>query len=167
MLFYTTLFIATFISLSVLLWLINLMFVLYQSMSRSRIQNTKQNSADHLSEKEYGKNSKRKSRVWGRKPHSTPANLARTHPAKPDELTPGRWSGNDYEVSEYHSPASVAGGATLSSYLARKNLEDKTDGNGKHNTGHPIGANRSGLSGQAYQPSQEARSSFAIDKRSC
>lgn len=164
-LFYTTLFIASLILLSVLLWLFNLMFVLYQSMSRSRIQNTKQNPADHLSEKEYGKNSKRKSRVWGRKPHSTPANLARTHPAKPDELTPGRWSGNDYEVSEYHSQASVAGGATLSSYLARKNLEDKTDGNGKQNAGHKLRDDGSMLSGRAYKPSQDAVSTFAIDKK--
>ncbi len=49
--------------------------------------------------------------------------------------------------------------------LARKTLKQKKVRRWKQNAGQVICSNRSGLSGQAYKPSQEAISTFAIDKR--
>lgn len=161
MLFYTTLFIGSLVLVSVLLWLCILVVGRFQSKSRSRFPNVEQTATAHLSERKYGRNSKRASRAWGIKPHSTPANLARTHPAKVDELAPVRWQGNDHEGHEHHPQ----GGATLSDYLARKDLEDKAIKSRKQNAGQPKRDNGSRLSGRAYTPSQDAISTFAIDKK--
>jgi hypothetical protein len=114
MLFYTTLFITSLIAMFVVLWLLRLIASLARSIYRTRLPNAKQSPTAHLNKKIYGKNSKLASKAWGRKPHATPANLARTHPAKAENL---------------------------------------------------IRYSQSGLSGQAYKPSQDARSTFAIDKK--
>jgi hypothetical protein len=167
MLFYTALLIASLILVLALLWLYRMVVEAAQNVCRTGLPNMKQASTAHLNEIRCGRNLKGASKAWGRKPHSTPANLARTHPAKPGKTAPWGWPGNTHEVHEHHSQVAATKGATLDSYLARNNFKGKTTGGWKQNTGHPIGANRSGLSGQAYQPSQEARSSFAIDKRSC
>jgi hypothetical protein len=148
MLFYTALFITSLILVVFLLSFFRMVVEAAQNICRTGLPNVKLTPTAHLNEMRYGKNSKGASKAWGRKPHSTPANLARTHPAKPGKTAPWGWPGNAHEVREH-------------------NFKDKTTGGWKQNTGHPIGANSSGLSGQAYQPSQEARSSFAIDKRNC
>ena len=49
--------------------------------------------------------------------------------------------------------------------LAHKNLKQKEARRWKQNAGQVICSNRSGLSGQAYKPSQQAISTFALDKK--
>lgn len=165
MLFYTALFLTSFILILVLLWFYRMIVAMTQSVFRTRLPNAKLPPTAHLNEIGYGRNSKHASKAWGRKPHSTPANVARTHPAKPGKPAPWGWPGNTHEVREHHSQVTATKGATLNSYLARNSLKGKTTGSWKQNTGHTTSAYGSGLSGQAYRPSQEARSSFAIDKR--
>jgi len=124
LLFYVTLFIASFTVILVVLWLLRLIASLTRVIYQNHLPNEKQGPTAHLSEKKYGKNAKLASRAWGSKPHATPK-----------------------------------------SYPVRNKLERKRVRAWKKSAGKFMRDNRSGLSGQAYKPSQDARSTFAIDKK--
>ena len=103
--------------------------------------------------------------AWGRQAHATPANLARTHPARPNSSTPWGWPGNDHDSHEHASRPSVARGSNLNAYLARKYEKQQSVADWKRNVGRPLRDDSSPLSGQVYRPSQDAISKYGMDKK--
>lgn len=167
MLFYITLLITSLIVITVLLWFLRMVSALTQSIRGTHTPNAKQGPTAHLNERQYNKSSKRASRAWGKKPHATPANLARTHPAKVDKSTPWGWRGNVNAIREQKLKVAASEEATLNSTQARKNLRRETVDSWKQmqKQRQLRRKNNSSLSGQAYAPSQDARSTFAINEK--
>ena len=130
MLFYTTLFVASLISIFVLLWFFRLMASVTRKIHGTSLPHAKLGSTAHLNKKRYGKNSRGASKAWGKKPHSSPANLARTHPAKADRSA--SWPGNEHEIRGYHPHVATANGATPNSDLAHEKVRRL-----KKSPGHP------------------------------
>ncbi|MCP4002148.1 MAG: hypothetical protein GY727_14660 [Gammaproteobacteria bacterium] len=165
LLFYTLLFFSSFILVLAVLWLLRLIASFSQRIYKNRLPNEKQGPTAHLNKKKYGKNVKLASRAWGRKPHATPTNLARTHPAKTRTLVPWGWPGNKYDLDEHRPQVAVTKAVTPKSSPVSNKPEHKKVKAWKSSAGKLMRDSRSGLSGQAYQPSEDARSTFAIDKR--
>lgn len=150
----------------VLLWLMRLMTSLARSIYKARLPSAKQDPAVNLNEKKYVKNPKLASRARGGKSHATPVNSARIDPAKAEKPAPWGWPGNEYEIREHRPQVAMTKSATPNPYPPRDKLKRKRIRAWKENAGNLLRNSRSGLSGQSYQPSQDARSTFAIDKSS-
>ena len=163
MLFYAILFISSFVVMLVVLWLLRMIASLARTLHKKRLPNEKQGPTAHLNQKKYGKNAELASKAWGRKPHATPANLARTHAAIAEQPTPWGWPGNEHDLREHHPQVATTKVVTPKSYPVHNKLERKRV-TWKKNAGKLMRDSRSGL-GQVYEPSQDARSTFAIDKK--
>jgi len=159
LLFYTTLFITSLILIVVVLWVCRLFAAFGQRAYKIRLPDADQGPTAHLTEGKYGKDKRLASKAWGRKPHATPANLARTHPAMAEKQAPWGWPGNENEVRENQPKTAPKSQPAPKPYKARRKRKIKTTGTWAiRKVGY-------GLSGQSYQPSQDARSTFALDKK--
>jgi len=127
-LFYISLFITGFVFILVLFWLYRMIVSYTQRIYRTRIPNAVQSPTGHLNEQKYGKNSKLASKAWGGKPHATPANLARTHPANAEKPAPWGLPGHEHEIYGHQPRVAATKGATLNAYLAREKLKHQTEG---------------------------------------
>jgi hypothetical protein len=165
MLFYAVLFVSSLLVVSVTLWLFRKMAVFSERVFSRGMPNTKQVSTAHLNEQRYGRNLKGASKGWGRKRPAMPANPVRRHPVKADK--PATWEryDNDHQVPGHHSRPAMLNEPNLNGYLARKAFQDQAAGNWKPNAGLATRDDRSGLSGRAYQPSEQAISTFALNAR--
>jgi hypothetical protein len=162
MLFYAVLFVSSLLVVSVTLWLFRKMAVFSERVFSRGMPNTKQVSTAHLNEKRYGRNLKGASKGWGRK---RPAKPARSYTLKADKpATWGRYD-NDHQVPGHHPRPAMLNESNLNGYLARKAVQDRAAGNWKPNAGLATRDDRSGLSGRAYQPSEQAISTFALNAR--
>lgn len=158
MLFYTMLFVTGLVLILVVHWACRMVASLVHKTHRHRINHAKQNPTAHLNEERYGKNTNLASQAWGRKPHSTPANLARTHPAQPTEPAPWKWPGNENEMRAHHPQSSTSGGANLNpSQMQSKRNKGVSKGR-RSGLSSSSSNSRYELSGRPYTPNRDPRS---------
>ena len=148
MLFYAALFITSLLVTLIILVLFNLLVRIHHKIIKSRAHI---DPTAHLGSRTHGKNETIYSRPWGNPgSHARPKRLARTHPAKPEGLTPWGWPASDQEQHDREG----SGAENLKTHLARNALGKRQSvEDWKRNIGRPIRDDRPSLAGRAYKPS--------------
>ena len=154
MLFYVALLLTSLILTLLILWFYKLIVFVARKVLGSSLPAEEFGPTVHLNQNIPGENLQLASKPLGRQEHSTPANLARTHPAKTDNTTPWGWPGNDHDIREQHTKGVPTNGGTLNSYLVRSGYHHQVTGNWKEDIGPASRDERPGLTGKAYQPSR-------------
>jgi len=162
-LFYATLLVTSFLLTLVILGLKNLIVFIVRKVFAQHRQDVRFGATAHLSNKSTGANLSFASSAWGQHSHATPAAMAKTHPAIPDN-TPWGWPASENEPHDSRPKPKASNGATLNAYLARKHERHQSAADLKRDAGRPVRDDRSALSGQTYKPSQDAISKYGMDK---
>ncbi len=165
MLFYVILFISSFVVILVVFWLLKFVTSFTQEIYKTRLPDEKQGPTAHLNEKKYGKSAKLASCDQGRKSHAILTNLAHTHPTKIQTLVPWGWPANKRDLCEHRPQVATTKVVTPKPSPISYKPESKKVRVWKSSAEKIMRGSRSGMSGQAYEPSEDARSTFAIKKR--
>jgi len=92
MFFYTSLFIASLFAALVILWAYHAIADAGSALLKSMLPSDKKGPTSHLSARPMRPTVNGTRTPWGWKSHETPANLAKTHAAKPDHYAGIRYS---------------------------------------------------------------------------
>ena len=165
MLFYATLLITSLLLTLVILGLKDLIVFLVRKSLKTQKKNVATRRATHPKSMAMGANLNTNSPAWGRRSHTTPAVMAKTHPVVPDSGTPWGWPGSDNNTRERRSRSAPARRTTLSDYLARQYEKQQSVADWKRNIGRPLrDEGTAALSGRVYEPSEDALSRYGKEK---
>jgi hypothetical protein len=137
MFFYTMLFLASVVVALVVLWLYNSIVSIGKTVYTAILPSTKDDITDHLEGVQLNTTINKTRTPWGWKDSSTPAALARTHPAEVDKQTPWGWPGNEKEIREHKSVNQSSDGGDLRSYLKHQRAKIQSIAEKKSTVGWP------------------------------
>ena len=107
MLFYTSLFVASFIIAMVVLWLYKSLVGIGKAIYQAILPSSKGNITAHVQEPALAMTVNNARTPWGWSGHTPPATVARTNAALPEEKArdaqsvPWGWPGNKHKIPEY------------------------------------------------------------------
>ena len=137
MFFYALLFLASIAAALVILHLYNSIASIGRTVYTAILPSTKDGRNDHLEGVPLNTTINKTLTPWGWKEHSTPAALARTHPAEADTQTPWGWPGNEKEIRERKPVDQSSDGGDLRSYLKHQQVKNQSVAEKKPTVGWP------------------------------
>jgi len=161
MFFYTFLFIASVIVALVILRLYNAIVGVGRDVYEAILPSSKDSPTDHLEGVKLNTTINDTPTPWGWKSHSTPSNLARTHPARPSEQTPWGWPGNKNEIREHHPGDASSNGSGIDAYVNRDNPPPPEEELKKPVVGWPYREEKFEFAGKAYKITRKAKTKKA------
>lgn len=163
MFFYTSLFVASFIVAMVVLWLYKSLVGAGKAIYQAILPSSKSSITDHVKETAVPLTINNARTPWGWEGNASPATLARTHAALPEEKAfdaqsvPWGWKGNKHKVSEYR----VKDGIPLKPVTgARSKVFDrpsKTASNMAKMIGWPYREDQFEFAGDTYRVTQKMK----------
>jgi hypothetical protein len=149
------LFVASLIVALIILWLYHAIVDVGKQVYRSILPSAKNSPVDHLQDVRIHTAINDARTPWGWKSHETPANVAKTHVAKPSEPTPWGWPGNGNKIRE-HGPASAyPNGSKTESELS--GYGEKSESKAKQKVGWPYREDEFEFAGKAYKVTRKRK----------
>lgn len=143
MFFYITLLVGSVIGAVLLLYFVQAIMSLGKSAYSSLLPSAKHNRTSHLENTRFTENNKTQT-PWGWTGHSSPANVAKTHPAMPADNTSFGWKGKSNDKGK------VAEAKGLDGFIASKTAP-------KPAVGWPYREEKLDVAGSAYKVTRKAK----------
>jgi hypothetical protein len=157
MFFYTFLFIASVIAALVILRLYHAVVSVGKDVCSAILPSAKDSPTNHLEGVRLQTTINDTPTPWGWKEHSTPSNLARTHPARPSERAPWGWPGNKNEIREHHPGDISSHGTGIHAHANHNNPSPPKEELKKPVVGWPHREEKLEFAGKAYKITRKAK----------
>ena len=147
MFFYISLLVGSVVAAVVLLYFVHAIMSLSRSAYKTLLPSTKDRRTGHLENTRFSEHSKMQT-PWGWRGHSSPAGVARAHPAVPSEHhTTWEWKGKDNKANNKDQGEKPSG---LDGFLASETAPKPT-------VGWPYREDKLDVAGSAYKVTRKAK----------
>ncbi len=147
MFFYISLLVGSIVGAVILLYFVHAIVNLGRSAYKTMVPSAKNNRTSHLENTRFTANINKAQTPWGWSGHSSPASVARTHPAMPSDDTAWDWKGKDNKTSNKNQVEKTTG---LDGFLASQEAPKPT-------VGWPYREEKLDVAGNAYKVTRKAK----------
>jgi hypothetical protein len=157
MFFYISLFVACVIIALVILYLYNSVAGVGKLIHRTLLPISKNNLTAHLEDKKLATTINDTPTPWGWESHSTPENVAQTHPAAPSGQRPWGWPGNHHATYDHRSTNGTGNASGSGIFHAHNGSASTPEATESPTVGWPYREEKFEFAGKAYKVTRKAK----------